>query len=198
VEPTLLTEHERFEALYREHYWALLRYGLRRTANQDGARDLVAETFILAWQRRASVPADRALPWLYQTAGNLLANQRRREQRAARANERLATQSASARVPDVAEQVEESETAQAVARALGQLKHHDREVLMLHAWEGLRGRDLANALGCTSTAAAVRLHRARHRLSAALAIPGDVDGISAPVSPPTTSHARTGHTGEEQ
>jgi DNA-directed RNA polymerase specialized sigma24 family protein len=40
---------------------------------------------------------------------------------------------------------------------------------MLHAWEELRGKDLAAALGCSAAAAAVRLHRARRRLTAARA-----------------------------
>ena len=89
---TEIPEHERtaFEALYAEHYWALLRYAVRRTPDRESARDLVADTFATAWQRRDRMPPDRTLPWLYRIAGNLLANRRRRTARATDAIRRLA------------------------------------------------------------------------------------------------------------
>jgi RNA polymerase sigma-70 factor, ECF subfamily len=52
--------------------------------------------------------------------------------------------------------------------ALRTLSESDQQVLMLHAWEGLTGRELGIALDCSTAAASVRLHRARHRLNAAL------------------------------
>jgi RNA polymerase sigma-70 factor (ECF subfamily) len=53
-------------------------------------------------------------------------------------------------------------------RTLGE---KDQEVLRLHAWEGLAGKALAVALGCTTGTAAVRLHRARRRLERLLTSP---------------------------
>ncbi len=71
----------RLEALYAEHAAAVHAYARRRT-DPASAEDLVAETFLVAWRRLDRVPAD-ALPWLYATAGRLLANHRRGEARRA-------------------------------------------------------------------------------------------------------------------
>lgn len=156
-----------FEELYRQHYWALLRFATRRCPDSESARDLVAETFTLAWRRRTRIPPDRPLPWLYRVAGNLNSNQRRRSLRSATALRRLVSFVDREQVPPIDEQVERSAeltTALALLRTLG---NRDQEVLLLHAWEDLRGADLAAALGCSASAAAARLHRARHRLRTA-------------------------------
>jgi RNA polymerase sigma-70 factor (ECF subfamily) len=55
-----------------------------------------------------------------------------------------------------------------IAQALGRLSEGDREVVLLCAWEGLSIEEAATALGCSPTAAKVRLHRARRRLRAEL------------------------------
>jgi len=52
--------------------------------------------------------------------------------------------------------------------ALAGLRERDREVLLLVAWEGLEPARAAAALECSRAAFAVRLHRARRRLAAAL------------------------------
>lgn len=50
--------------------------------------------------------------------------------------------------------------------AFTSLREDDRKVLILAAWEGLTGRELAVALGCSDAAATTRLSRARSRLAA--------------------------------
>jgi RNA polymerase sigma-70 factor, ECF subfamily len=68
----------------------------------------------------------------------------------------------------------------ALADALRRLSERDREILLLAAWEGLDRTGLAAALGCTKTAAGVRLYRARKRLATALSVvEADVEGIPA-------------------
>lgn len=52
--------------------------------------------------------------------------------------------------------------------ALRRLAPRDQEVLRLVAWEGLKGGDLATALGTSEAAARSRLYRARHRYERAL------------------------------
>jgi RNA polymerase sigma-70 factor (ECF subfamily) len=56
---------------------------------------------------------------------------------------------------------------------------------MLVAWEGLGSAEAARAAGCSRPAFAVRLHRARKRLAAALAaaeIPYEIRGATVEVS----------------
>ena len=59
------------------HLDAVYRYFVRRAPAQD-ADDLTAEVFEIAWRRRDDVPEAHILPWLYRTAGFVLANHRRR------------------------------------------------------------------------------------------------------------------------
>ncbi|HEX6652604.1 MAG TPA: sigma factor, partial [Thermoleophilaceae bacterium] len=66
---------ERFERMFRDSYPLVRAYALRRAA-PEGAQDVVAETFLVAWRRLEDVPED-PLPWLYGAARRVLANQRR-------------------------------------------------------------------------------------------------------------------------
>ena len=71
-----MNDRHRFERIYVDHYDAVLRYCLRRT-NREDALDTAAETFTVAWRRRADMPVDGELPWLYGVARKLLANHHR-------------------------------------------------------------------------------------------------------------------------
>jgi RNA polymerase sigma factor (sigma-70 family) len=56
----------------------------------------------------------------------------------------------------------------AVCGALESLSDRDRETLMLTVWDGLSYGQSAEVVGCSTSAFAVRHHRARRRLAAAL------------------------------
>jgi RNA polymerase sigma-70 factor (ECF subfamily) len=148
-----------FTRLFEAHYDAVLRYG-RRRADEQTARDVAAETFLVAWRR--GVPAGDPLPWLYAVARNCLANAARSSRREAKALPRLAGASAT---PDHADA---SDDAAVVRAALARLPHRDREALLLVTWEDLPTRAAARVAGCSPAAFAVRLHRARKRLAALL------------------------------
>jgi RNA polymerase sigma-70 factor (ECF subfamily) len=160
------TREDRFEELFRAHYGAVRGYALRRVPG-DLAQDVVSETFLVAWRRLDDVPAD-ALPWLYGVARRVLANQRRSADRGSALERRLAATASIAGSSDPGEHVGEGELLRA---ALARLSERDREALMLVAWHGLSGARAARAAGCTRTAFAVRLHRARARLAAQLESP---------------------------
>lgn len=73
---------ECFAALFDRHASAVHRYAARRLG-PDAADDLVAETFLIAFRRRAGYDETRAdaLPWLYGIATNLIGRHRRDEVR---------------------------------------------------------------------------------------------------------------------
>jgi RNA polymerase sigma-70 factor (ECF subfamily) len=168
VEQVTEVDRAAFEQLYKDHYWALLRFAARRTTDHERARDVVAETFAIAWRRRRALPKARALPWLYKIASNVLSNGLRSAARASELNQTVGGYSLTGHQVDVAEQTEWSHAFKAVMQTLQTLSKGDQQVLMLHAWEGLTGRELGIALDCSAAAASVRLHRARQRLNAAL------------------------------
>ena len=148
-----------FDALFRAHATAVHRYLLRR-APQD-ADDLAAEVLTIAWRRRADVPEGAELPWLYRTAGFVLANYRRKKQPLTLVS--LPEQDVD---DDPADAVVTDEL---VREALAHLSPRDRRILLLHAWEGLGGEELAVVLGISRGGADAALSRARSRLAAAWA-----------------------------
>ena len=159
------TRDERFEGLFRENYVAIRAYALRR-ASPEAAQDVVADTFLVAWRRLDDVPDD-VLPWLYGVARRVLANQRRSSDRGAALERRLSTAAGQAGAPDPADRAGDNEL---MRLALSRLPEPSREALMLVAWHGLTGARAARSAGCSRAAFAVRLHRARARLTAELAV----------------------------
>lgn len=150
-------ERTRFEALFTQHYAAVVRYAVRRVG-RESAEEIVAETFLVAWRRLDQVP-DIALPWLYGTARRLVANELRRRARARRLGERVEA-NGSVTADDPGELVPQQLYLQA---ALAALSERDREVLRLAEWEQLTPAEGALVMGCTTAAFKVRLHRARRR-----------------------------------
>ncbi|WP_200213465.1 RNA polymerase sigma factor [Micromonospora coerulea] len=166
-----------FTRLYAAEYAHVVRYGQRRLVDADASAELAQEVFVVAWRRRREVP-DRSLPWLYGVARRLLANQWR------------ARRTAPDVVPlvdaDLPRQVSSSGADATVGvadlrTALATLTELDQEILRLVGWEELTVAEAAGVLGCSRTAAAVRLHRARRRLTAAMSA-----GTALPVPGPTT------------
>jgi len=166
-----------FEAAYRSSGTAVLGYALRRSASRDDALDVVAETFAIAWRRRADLPEDpqEVRPWLFGIARRCLANTARRARRADRLGARLAEAFADTAVPDPSTLHEHRAESRHVREALDQLSPDDRELVALIAWEGLTPAQAAAALGAPPGAVRVRLHRARTRLRTLLSAPALVE-----------------------
>ncbi|KUO06816.1 RNA polymerase sigma factor, partial [Streptomyces sp. DSM 15324] len=155
--------HRALEALYTAHADRVLAYLLHRT-DRETAQDILSETFVLAWRKSGAVPGD-ALPWLLASARRLLANRVRSDQRHRALTDRLAVMADRAGSVEIGDAIG---TRAEVAAALSALSEQDREVLVLSAWYGLTAKQAAVVMGCTATAFAVRLHRARKRFRAVL------------------------------
>jgi RNA polymerase sigma-70 factor (ECF subfamily) len=130
-------------------------------ARRRGAHDpdeIAAEEMAIAWRRLADVPVDDARPWLIATARNLLLADRRRRGRPV-ADLDSFEPAAPAELPAPAVDLDPE-----LERALRSLSAHDREALLLVAWEDLTPTAAAASLGISAAAFRVRLHRARRRL----------------------------------
>lgn len=149
-----------FDRLFGDHVAAIHRYFVRRAPAQDCA-DLAADVFTVAWRKRDQVPADLELAWLYKTASLVLSNHRRKPVLTLLGDDdRGEPLGRSARSVDPAELVIQDDH---LRTALLSLRPRERQVLMMHAWEGLNGTELAAALGMTRGGAAAALSRARRR-----------------------------------
>jgi RNA polymerase sigma-70 factor (ECF subfamily) len=150
-----------FDGFFARHATSIHRYFVRRASSSD-VEDLSAEVFATAWRRRDRIPEGFELPWLYKTASFVLANHRRKPTLTLIADYGNGEEGVrTSRSVDPAELVMADDE---VRRAMSALSARDRTVLMLHAWEGLDGEGLAQALGLTRGGAAAALSRARARL----------------------------------
>jgi RNA polymerase sigma-70 factor (ECF subfamily) len=149
--------------MFRACHLAVHRFALRRVG--DGAvDDIVAETFTIAWRRHSEIVGD-PLPWLLGVARRVCANHLRASGRRAALGRRLSDQG-----PSFSDDIAISDGR--LRAALAMLGDRDREALLLIAWDELSNSDAAQVVGCSPSAFAVRLHRARKRLALALDEPG--------------------------
>lgn len=170
-----------FDQFYERHYRQVLAYCLRRTGRHD-ADEAAAEVFAIAWRRRVDIPPrDRALPWLYGIARNVLSHQRRSVGRFRRLKARAQALAEPPPPRPDAVVIQRLEYRQ-VREALERLGPDDREVLRLAAWEGLTHREIADVIGCTHAAADKRVARAKKRLAREYDALSGIDTYRPPAS----------------
>ncbi|MFC4122817.1 RNA polymerase sigma factor [Nonomuraea zeae] len=165
-----IDDPEQFAGVFNRYIEQIHRYAARRLGVQV-ADDIAAETFLTAFRCRASYDHAQPLarPWLYGIATNLIARQRRDEERFLRALSRTGAEPqpepmADAVIGRVAAQKEDRR----LAGALTLLSSADRDVLLLVALGELAYEEVAEALGIPIGTVRSRLHRARKQARAAL------------------------------
>jgi len=142
--------------------------------SHDDALDLSQDAFARAFRARGTLDPDRPFyPWLYQILRRLcfnhLRNQKTRRARLAEAAGWLADRAqdrAAAGAPDRA--AERTEIRERIERAMDTLPAHEREVLVMREFEGLKYREIADLLGIPNGTVMSRLYAARRALAAAL------------------------------
>lgn len=155
----------------------IIAYAIRRTPTVEDAADVVAETYTIAWRRFDDVPSgEPSLLWLYATARRVAANSNRRYRRQGDLVERMREEFGAAAMRHAP--MGDPESAVGARAILDQLSDDDRELLMLSGWEGLDSAQLGIVLGCSPTAARIRLFRARSRLSSLSAAGDDTKQIT--------------------
>ena len=154
-----------FTDIYHANYRRMLAYA-RRRVDSATADEVVADTFLVAWRRRDSVPEGTETAWLYGVAKNTISTAlRAASRRTALANKVRSTRSIA---PEWEHEIA-GDDATGLLACLKRLRDNDREILMLAAWEGLSNAEIAASFGISVNAVAIRLHRARNRLLTELA-----------------------------
>jgi RNA polymerase sigma-70 factor (ECF subfamily) len=159
-----------FAVIFDRHARHIHRY-LARRLGDTVADDVLAETFLAAFDKRAKYDRDRpdARPWLYGIATNMVSRHRRAEVKELKL--RLAV-GPPAPVDGHADRVADQVSAQALGKqldaALAALNPGDRDVLLLIAAEGLAYQEVAQALDIPLGTVRSRLNRARGRVRAEL------------------------------
>jgi RNA polymerase sigma factor (sigma-70 family) len=161
-----LDDPERFAELYDRHAPALHRFAARRLGTHV-AEDVVAETFTVAFRRRASYDPSYpdARPWLFGIAVTLIGRHRRAEIRLFRALARSSAPPVSMAETDAVEdRLAAAAAGRALAEAIAVLPAEQRDVLLLAAWADLSYEEIAVALHIPIGTVRSRLSRARRRI----------------------------------
>ena len=149
----LAAKEQAFIDLHTQHSARVYRYIACRISDRHRAKELAADVFRIAWEKQLAEPP--GIGWLLATARHVLGNEYRGRRRAQELVERLKDEARS-QIPG-----SNAEERAAVAEVLVRLRERDREILMLSYWDELTSAELAQALGCSPSAAAGRLHRAQ-------------------------------------
>ncbi len=168
-----LPSEAQLAAIYREFSGQIHTYAYHLLGNPEDADDITQEVFIRAYARLSQLRDQTSMrSWLYRIATNLCMDQLRRRSRVKRifglesplggvgaglhdAQQRdIAQPMAAAEIDSVAERDH-------IALALKRMPDKYAVCLLLHSLQGLSYREIADVVGVSPGAAAVRLSRAR-------------------------------------
>ena len=160
-----------FEELFDQYAKSVYNHSYRLTGDWSVAEDVVSLTFLEAWRLRERLAPDGGSlrPWLLGVATNVARNLRRARRRHEDVIARMPRDDA---VPDFAEelvgQIADKERLAEVRTAVGRLRKHEQDVLLLCAGAGLDYAEAAEALGIPIGTVRSRLSRARKKLELAV------------------------------
>ena len=159
-----------FAAIFDRHFDAVHAY-LQRRIGRDLADELAAETFLIAFDRRAGYDVTRpdARPWLFGIATNLLHRHRRLERRQLRAYARSAADPVLDAFEGVDARIDASSMRRELVDALAGVPAEELDALLLFAWADFSYAEIGEALAIPTGTVRSRLSRARGRIRAALA-----------------------------
>lgn len=144
---------EAFDTLFLRHKHYIFNVCYRMTGSMEDACDACQMVFINAYKGIRKFKGKSAFrTWLYHIAVNVCVEMlnKRKKQRTFELIEPVDNRS--------------NDKQERVREAILKLPPEMRAPLVLFYIQGLSGEELAQALGCTASAARVRLHRARHAL----------------------------------
>lgn len=154
-----------FRELYVEHYDFLWRCALRLGAPPADVEDVIQETFVIALRRydpQALAGRARASTWLFAILHNVLRNHARSERRRRARLDKIALISDE----QAREQADTSLGVRLLDEFLTELDADHRSVFVLSELEGMRGPEIARALGLNANTARSRLRTARQAFRA--------------------------------
>jgi RNA polymerase sigma-70 factor (ECF subfamily) len=132
---------------------------------------------VKSWQRLQQFQGDSSFgTWITRIVINLCLDQlRRRKRQRAESIEEMDEESGGVErqmpvvVSNPTENLERGELRQRIDKALGQLSHEHRTVLVLHEFEEMEYKDIARAMDCSIGTVMSRLFYARRKMAVLLA-----------------------------
>jgi RNA polymerase sigma-70 factor (ECF subfamily) len=169
-----LTAFEELVARHRDKIYARA-YSMMR--NEDEALDLSQDAWVKGWRRLVQFQGDSSfVTWMTRIVINLCLDQLRKQKRQRTESiEALEAEGGGVErqmpviTPNPTEGLERAELRQRIDRALAQLSHEHRTVLVLHEFEELEYKEIAKRMKCSIGTVMSRLFYARRRMASLLA-----------------------------
>jgi RNA polymerase sigma-70 factor (ECF subfamily) len=166
-----------FEELVARHRDKIYARAYSMVRNEEEALDLSQEAWVRGWQRLAQFQGEASFAtWMTRIVINLCVDQLRKQKRQkAESFEELEGESGGverympAAMPNPAAGLERTELRRRIDRALDQLSAEHRTVLVLHEFEGMEYKEIADHMGCSIGTVMSRLFYARRRMASLLA-----------------------------
>jgi RNA polymerase sigma-70 factor (ECF subfamily) len=157
-------ETDAWRALYDAHWTFVYRTARRLGTPPEELEDVVHDVFLVVLRRLDTFEDGKLTTWLYRITANTVSDRhRRRRVRSAFAALKVWVGAAPPPAPDrLAEQACAERRTESV---LARMSPKKREVLALHALEGLSGDEIAERLGCPVNTVWTRLHHARREFA---------------------------------
>ncbi len=173
IQRFLVGDDKGFEDLMNRYRQRAYATALGLTGNHDDAMDAVQKAFINVYRTldrfRLGEPF---FPWLYRIVRNAALNQRRNEGRH-KGDIPLEWVREGDKSPDPLQQTELEDLRRRLWSRLGEISPEQREVFVLYHFQGLKYRQIAQALGIPVGTVMSRLHTARMQLRSALGLEDD-------------------------
>jgi len=166
-----------FEELVTRHRDKIYARAYSMMRNEDEALDLSQDAWVKGWQRLGQFQGDSSfVTWMIRIVINLCLDQLRKLKRK-RAESLEAMEEESGGVerqmpvttPNPTEGLERAELRLRIDRALAQLSHEHRTVLILHEFEQMEYKEIARHMRCSIGTVMSRLFYARRRMASLLA-----------------------------
>jgi RNA polymerase sigma-70 factor (ECF subfamily) len=168
-----------FEQWYHEHRSVVYRYVRFRVSTREVAEDVTSEVFMKALRSFRRYDPSRAQPrtWLLRIARNAVTDHLRSLKRRGSLHVSLdRVPDLVADVPSQDERVIREERIQKILNGARGLRKPDQEILSLRYGAGLDNGEIAETLGISTNAVAVRIHRALKRLRKTVTFDDRPDG----------------------
>lgn len=166
-----------FEELVSRHSDRVYARAFSMMRNEDEALDLSQEAWVKGWQRLKQFQGDSSfVTWMTRIVINLCLDQLRKHKRQRSDSiEEMDEESGGVErqmpvmVVNPTEGLERSELRARIDRALNQLSHEHRTVLVLHEFEDLEYKEIARRMQCSIGTVMSRLFYARRKMAVLLA-----------------------------
>ncbi|MCD4655570.1 sigma-70 family RNA polymerase sigma factor [bacterium] len=162
-------DHDAFGEILRRYERQLLVFFLRQFGDEEGARDLVMETFLRVYKAATRYePKAKFSTYIYQIARNLFINESKK--RSFRKTESLDELSEDSGLEiagedlDPEQMLERKEQQALVQEALQQLPDDQRTILILVEYQDLSYERVSQIVGCSIGTVKSRMHRARQKI----------------------------------